>query len=188
MEPTPAEPRPGHAKPLTTNEEVLRVASLLRDFASHHAPTDWDYSRDLHEMTRIAHKSDWTGSNRPIERARRLVPTVLRSLRAQDPIDRLLEEGQTLCQKIAGRLRSACTDARLVLLPDRNLPDGTLANGTVITYWEEDGEYIQLVQPTVGLLIADFLAQCPDHPHARAVAAEIARVQERYARRVAQEG
>ena len=33
---------------------------------------------------------------------------------------------------------------------------GSLANeGNVITFWEETGEYLQLMLPSVGLLVAD---------------------------------
>ncbi|WP_142921609.1 hypothetical protein, partial [Staphylococcus saprophyticus] len=33
---------------------------------------------------------------------------------------------------------------------DNHMPDGVLNSGTVITMWEEDGEYINFVQPLVG--------------------------------------
>lgn len=57
-----------------------------------------------------------------------------------------------------------------------NVPDGYLANGTIITSWCEDGRYIELMQPAVGRLIADFLEQEPANPHAKKIAKKIEQI------------
>jgi hypothetical protein len=44
------------------------------------------------------------------------------------------------------------------------------------TTWDEYGEYFQLVQPLVGGLLADFLEQEPNNPHAIKIAEEIDRI------------
>lgn len=67
---------------------------------------------------------------------------------------------------------------------DDNLPDGQLAGGKILTFWEEDGEYLQLVQPTVGSLLADFLEQEPDNPHAILIVKEMERIQRDYTKRL----
>lgn len=67
---------------------------------------------------------------------------------------------------------------------DANLPDGHLDGGNVITFWEETGEYLQLVQPSVGSLLAEFLRKDPENSHAKAINAELDRIHERYRDRV----
>ena len=55
-------------------------------------------------------------------------------------------------------------------------PDGYMNQGAIITIWCEDGQYIELVQPSVGRLLADFLEQDPKNPHAKKIAKEIERI------------
>lgn len=59
---------------------------------------------------------------------------------------------------------------------DKNTPDGVLDEGKVITYWEETGEYLQMVQPSVGALLVEFLKEEPDNPHAKLIIAEMDRI------------
>jgi hypothetical protein len=56
------------------------------------------------------------------------------------------------------------------------MPDGHINNGSIITLWCEDGQYIELFQPTVGRLIADFLEAEPENEHAQKIAQEIERI------------
>lgn len=74
-----------------------------------------------------------------------------------------------------------------ILKRDPNLPDGSLAGGKIITFWEEDGEYLQLIQPSVGSLIADFLEQEPENPHAILIVKEMERIRRNYAKRLKSE-
>jgi hypothetical protein len=59
---------------------------------------------------------------------------------------------------------------------DTNLPDGALDGGNVITFWEETGHYLELVQPSVGSLLVQFLKDEPDHPHAKIIIDELERI------------
>jgi hypothetical protein len=58
----------------------------------------------------------------------------------------------------------------------QEMPDGHINNGSIITLWCEDGQYIELFQPTVGRLIADFLEAEPENEHAQKIAQEIERI------------
>lgn len=78
------------------------------------------------------------------------------------------------------RLRWRLLYARMTLKTEKSFPDGGLQDGSILTQWEEDGEYIQLVQPSVGVLVANFLLEDPDNPHAVLIAAEISRIRARY--------
>lgn len=82
------------------------------------------------------------------------------------------------------KLRSRWGMFTYVLKRDNALPDGSLADGKIIVHWEEDGEYLQLVQPSVGSLLADFLTEEPEHPHAQKIIKEIERIRKAYTKRV----
>lgn len=62
---------------------------------------------------------------------------------------------------------------------DRNIPDGTLQEGSVITFWEETGEYYDMVQEHVGGLVAEFLLDEPDNPHAKRIAEALVKASDR---------
>lgn len=66
---------------------------------------------------------------------------------------------------------------------DRNTPDGILDGGNIITFWEETGEYLTMMQPTVGALLVDFLKAEPDHPHAKIITKELDRLHKRFMKR-----
>lgn len=67
---------------------------------------------------------------------------------------------------------------------DHNLPDGVLDSGNVVTFWEETGEYLNLMQPTVGALLATFLKEEPEHPHAILITKELERLHKRFDKRI----
>ena len=66
---------------------------------------------------------------------------------------------------------------------DRNTPDGILDSGNIITHWEETGEYLSMVQPTVGALLANFLKEESEHPHAKLITKELDRLYKRLSKR-----
>jgi len=68
-----------------------------------------------------------------------------------------------------------------------SLPDGVLDGGSIITHWEETGEYLQYVQPSVGALLADLMDAHPELPEVQAIAAEMKRINDDYGARVAAE-
>lgn len=82
------------------------------------------------------------------------------------------------------RLRSRFTMPFYLLKRDNNLPDGVLDGGNIITNWEETGEYLNLMQPTVGTLIADFILEDPTNPHAIKINKELTRLHKNYAKRI----
>lgn len=95
---------------------------------------------------------------------------------------RLLDAWYWLFSKKREFLRSNTTFSRIdvpmalfVLKKSKQAPDAVLAD-RIITWWHEDATYIQLFQPSVGQLIADFLEQEPDNEHAKKISAEILRV------------
>lgn len=66
---------------------------------------------------------------------------------------------------------------------DKNVPDGVLDGGNIITFWEETGEYLTMMQPTVGALLVNFLKEEPEHPHAKLIIAELDRLHKRFMKR-----
>lgn len=54
--------------------------------------------------------------------------------------------------------------------------------------WEETGEYLQYVQPSVGALLADLMDAHPNLPEVQAIAAEMKRINDRRAHRRRESG
>ena len=146
-----------------TQPDVSAIADDLHAYATHFFPRDWDYTRDLGSLAEVRYRD---GHDRLTARLRSAVKWLFRRDGVRVPVN---------------RFRMALTALRR----DRNLPDGVLNDGNIITFWEEDGEYLQYVQPTVGVLIAEWMKAEPASPYAVAVAAEMQRIQDRYAERVA---
>lgn len=144
------------------------VGSYLRSVATHHGHGDgWTYTRDTGDLQHIRYRRDWTGRNSLWNRTKRAFNP--KRLLGRDHLSRKLGFKWSPLGAIAW--------IHVSLRRDRNRPDGVLNGGTVITLWEEDGEYIEMVGPTIGEKIADFLEQEPESPHAIAIAAEMRRVQ-----------
>lgn len=155
---------------------VHEAADLLHTFAEHFVPRDWTYTRD-HDIRHIRYDGDFSGYDAPGRRlaraVRHLIPTfdgnLQRALREIDT-ERVKGEPFARIKAIKSGLLRRYYGAKIRLrTPDHN-PDGVLDGGGVIVQWEETGEYIDLVQPQVGSLIADFLQAEPDNPHARKIA------------------
>lgn len=174
----------GRTGPNMTTEDVLRVAAALRAYAEHFVQSDWDYTR-LHEIEHIRMKNDRSGYNHPLRRLARTVPRLLDFARPNptkgDGLLSLFISERDL--GLRSRLAWAWATLHVGLRSDKNLPDGVLDGGGIITHWEETGEYLQFVQPSVGSKIADLLEAEPESPHARAIAAEMDRISRRYAAR-----
>lgn len=147
---------------------VRSRAAELRDYAGHFSPRDWDYTRDTRELDHIRYRHDYTGHNR---------------------LDRRILGGIRAAARLHGFLAPRGLRARLITLrvwaaKADNLPDGVLDSGNIITHWEETGEYLQYVQPSVGLLLADWMDAEPDSLHAALIAAEMTRIGARYTERL----
>lgn len=146
----------------TSTSKVREVAEDLRAYATHFAPRDWDYTRNLGGLRAI----------RYVDRH----DTLRRRLRSAWGV---LTDAPDWTSKPHWQVAWA------MLAREKHLPDGELDNGNIITHWEETGEYLQFVQPSVGALIADWLAAEPESPHAQRVAGEMRRIQDAYAARLA---
>lgn len=155
--------------PKTKPLDPAQMGRALRSYATHHDHGEgWTYTRNLRGMQHIRYKRDWEGWDAPWARMKRAFN--LRQMFARDSFSR----------RLGFKLSFWSVWAHIVvaLRTDNNLPDGALNDGIVMTVWEEDGEYIEQVGPTVGEKIADFLEAEPDHPHAIAIATEIRRVRQ----------
>lgn len=153
------------------NANPVRIGHILMSRATHHDHGNgWVYSRDLGGIKHIRYSGDWKGwdaLHRRIWRA--FNPLRLLGL---DRMSRFWTSRRDYTPKNLALM--AIANIRVHMATDRHLPDGKV--GPVITHWEEDGEYIEMVGPTVGEKIAAFLTEDPANPHAVAIAEEIARV------------
>lgn len=156
---------------------VHDYADQLRQYATHFAPRDWCYTRK-HDIKHIRVRGDWTGYNHPVRRLKRWVDDYFR-IKADSWVER---EGRRLAW------RHPLIHFRTTLGTESNLPDGVLDGGSVITHWEETGEYLQYVQPSVGALLADLMDAHPELPEVQAIADEMKRINDDYGRRVTEDG
>lgn len=147
--------------------DPAKIGRSLRSFATHHNHGEgWTYTRNLHGIKHIRYDRDWKGYHSPWNRVIRAFGSEFWHTKGSI--------GRNMGFKWS--FRSAWAWVQVCLTPDNNRPDGTLNDGIVMTVWEEDGEYIEFVGPTVGVKIADFLENDPENPYAVAIAAEISRV------------
>lgn len=148
--------------------DVRAWADQLRQYAEHFQQTDWNYTRDTGRLEAIRY-------NEPFDALPERIKRAVRWLFERDAV--LGPRG----------LRERIQFARYALERDKHMPDGVLDNGNIITHWEETGEYLQYVQPSVGSLIADWMDAEPDNPHAIRVAQEMKRINDAYGKRLAAE-
>ena len=144
----------------------------LDALANHFAYRDWDYTRIDH-IKSIRYESDHDPHNKLSYRIKQAAWWMF----AKTP-DWLKQ-----IQKRNGpykRFRMAT----YALKRDPNIPDGVLDSGNIITFWEETGEYLNLMQPTVGALLVAFLKEEPEHPHAKLITKELERLHKRYDKRI----
>lgn len=147
--------------------DVVKVgfyADQLREYANHFVTRDWNYTRDTRHIREIR-------LNDPYEALHRRVWRAVRSVIFRDSLTKTLESPRF------GMVTH-------YLKRDKNLPDGVLDSGNIITFWEETGEYLQYVQPSVGSLFAEWMLAEPENPHAQKIAAEMKRINDSYAERL----
>lgn len=150
-----------------TAGEVNRHAQLLLEYATHFAQRDWNYTR--HHKVRSLHFESLS------ERVKDVLSASVRGMFGRkSSLDKMLK--QTWMSKALGCWRY-----------HNHLPDGALDNGAILTFWEETGEYLQLVQPSVGALVGDLMVAHPHLPEVKAIAAELKRINDAYTTRVQSE-
>jgi hypothetical protein len=166
-------------------------ASYLRSVATHHVHSheSWGWTRS-HGIKRIVTKDTGKGRETLRNRIKHTVSafrglwfpkstldTFLRDLRAGD-------KNLPFWRRVQLHYYTILATVRVGMSTDKNRPDGSFPTG-VIAYWEEDGEYIQVMQPSVGELLAEFLEAEPENPHAVKISEEIASILVDYQKRIA---
>lgn len=154
---------------------VRAMADELRQYATHFAPSEWDYTRDLGDLEFIRHAADYTGYDRIDRRWGRALRNLLGP---PDHLHKMLGATGVL-DRWAG--------FRVSLRKRKHRPDGALDRGGILVHWEETGEYLQYVQPSVGELLANLMDAHPDLPEVLAIAFEMKRINDRYGERLAAE-
>lgn len=155
----------GQGRPMK-RMSVDAVGRLLLARATHYNHGEgWQYTRNTGDLEHIRYRRDYTGRNSLLNRIHRAFEW--RMLTGKDGLF-----GRE--QRLSLRFLHAWAWVVISIRKERNLPDGKV--GPVIAFWEEDGEYIEMVGPTIGERIAEFLIAEPTNPHAIAIAAEIQRV------------
>jgi len=155
--------------------DVHAWADQLRQYATHFALHDWRYTRRTN-IRHIRYRDDWVGYFHPWRRVVRWLGAYV--ARGDDWVTRTGRE-------IAWR--HPIIHTRASLSTETHEPDGVLDEGRIITHWEETGEYLQYVQPSVGALLADLMDAHPDLPEVVAIAAEMKRINDDYSRRIQEE-
>ena len=150
---------------MSADVSVSAYADQLRQFAGHFALRDWEYTRNTGDLHSVRYDLP---EDSPLGRLRRALGWLLKP--------------QPAFAKGWGPNRFYMFAH--VIKRDRHLPDGMLDGGGILTFWEETGEYLQYVQPSVGLLLADWMDAEPDSPHAQKVAAEMKRIYDGYCERI----
>lgn len=153
---------------------VHAMADQLRQYATHFEMRDWNYTRET-DIKHIRRRGDYSGSNHPV---RRLLAGFTPR---KDPFRESIGMGRWWAW------RHPLITARVVLRTEDHMPDGWLDDGCIITAWEETGEYLQYVQPSVGALLADLMDAHPELPEVVAIAAEQKRINDAYGARIEEE-
>ena len=151
--------------PVTAKDAAERLKFLSNIFVHR----DWVFTNDT-GIDHIRYTQDITGRNVWWRRISREVAEAFKDFFVQDHIWMMLGTNTRF------NLRHLFLYLPLAGALDNNLPDGVLKGGGIITFWAEDGEYIELVPPSVGDLLADFLLEDPDNPHAQKISAELQRI------------
>ena len=156
-----------------STKRAKKSVQYLDMMANHFEFRDWDYTRKSN-IKEIRYEKGFDKYNEFKSRLRRS----LRWAFGKTPNWITQLEG-----KWSNGLIKRATMAIYLLKRDKNEPDGILDSGNIITHWEETGEYLSLVQPTVGALLANFLKEEPEHPHAKIITKELDRLYKRLSKR-----
>jgi hypothetical protein len=150
-----------------------KAAKYLKELANIFEYRDWNYTRQTH-IKSIRYEPEHDFRNKL-------------SFRIKSSIGWLISPPtfmRTLEPAWKDRLRSRFLMPLYLLRREPNTPDGILDSGNIITFWEETGEYLNMMQPTVGTLIADFILEDPTNPHAILINKELTRLHKSYQKRV----
>lgn len=160
-----------------TDDVPMNLAEFFRDVTDAARSGTWAWTRQT-EIVHIRYKGDHTGFNAPW---RRVARAFMHAFGPRPAWEKEIFPRQSWKDWLWGVYGSFVTN----IPPERHLPDGDLNEGKIICHWEEDGEYLQMVQPSVGALLAEFLLAEPDNEHARKILAEMQRIEDDYSQRIA---
>lgn len=152
---------------------MSKSAKQLKFLADHFEYRDWNYTRHSH-IKSIRYESTKDPHNKLSYRIKSAIRWAINPPKFVRMIEPTWQQ----------RLRSRFTMPFYLLKRDNNQPDGVLDSGNIITFWEETGEYLNLMQPTVGTLVADFILEDPTNPHAIKINKELTRLHKNYAKRI----
>jgi len=148
------------------DDDILKFAEFVATkFQSNR--DGWIYSRDTGDLKHIRYEHDYTGYNHWTQRVQRAFD--LKHLIGRDSFTRQILGDRK--ESLRTKYLHARAWITVSLKKDSNLPDGQI-NGN-LTHWEEDGEYIALFQPRVGVKVIEFIRANPEHPAARAILDEM---------------
>lgn len=135
----------------------------------------WTYTRDTGELEHIRYKSDRTGRDSFFRRMKWGLSFAwdYNGFPVHKPqFSFSSNDKRNLWQRARGFYAYFLTGFK----KENNMPDGVVNNGEIIIYWEEDGEYITMMGPTVGVKVIQFLRANPENDYAKAILAEMRRV------------
>lgn len=150
--------------------EVVKHGEILERYATHFVERPWDWSRRGPERVIYPRKGLWDPAR---------FPGNLRYALAGIVRDRRRKGGKSQLDELFGRI-GWWPMFRARLRTHYSHPDGQLEGGGVIVYWEETGEYVQMVQPPVGELIGQWLQAEPENEWAQKVAGKLEEIAARY--------
>ena len=156
-----------------TEEEVRKRGEYLHSYANHFERDMWRWTRNLGGLKQMRY-------DRPEDKLWGRIKQAVRWTfrRTRDWEKSLAPKGAFRAWKF-----HRIDMPMHALKRESHLPDGQFPEGPVYACWEEDGEYIQMVQPMVGSLVADFLMEEPENPHAQKIAKALREIAEDYAER-----
>lgn len=177
----------------TSEPDPVDIARTLRRYATRHVAQPWNLTTDLGDLRAVRRAGDYSGYERPDRRLRRALTATVRPYIRPSGLDRMMGAGRyehsglgrNPLRHVIVMLNWTRATLRANLRTPRHLPDARLENAGILTWWFEDGYYVQMMQRSTGELIADFLEAEPTNPHAIAIAAEIGRINRDYDERAA---
>lgn len=149
------------------------VVKLFDSLANHFEHNDWDYTRKS-GIEDVKYSKDHEEKEKLSFRLKMAFRWAVQDISFLNQLE----------PSVWGRLRTRIIMPIYSLKRIKSVPDGSLDRGNIITFWEETGEYLQFVQPSVGALLANFLKEYPEHPSAKLIIDEMDRLRERFANRI----
>lgn len=133
------------------------------------AERQWRYTRNLGNLKRIVYDEEWERLPNRIRHTFKMF--------ASDP--KWLKEINR-----DGGIKSRISHKYYILVVglrrNKHLPDGIMENASVLTHWEEEGEYIQLVSPAVGDILVEWLENDSENPYAQRVVEKMKEILDDY--------